>query len=101
MYMEVKRMNNDSLIMQYDAQINRIEKEYREAQSRAKSLRKNLETIAEKTCNFKYAIKQLGGPNEIFKMSDGQLRDFIITNIIEQKQEFMQNIRELQQLYLE
>ena len=33
-------MNNDSLIMQYDAQINRIEKEYREAQSRAKSLRK-------------------------------------------------------------
>lgn len=34
-------------------------------------------------------------------MSDGQLRDFIITNIIEQKQEFMQNIRELQQLYLE
>ena len=40
--MEVKRMNNDSLIMQYDAQINRIEKEYREAQSRAKSLRKNL-----------------------------------------------------------
>lgn len=94
-------MNNDSLIMQYDAQINRIEKEYREAQSRAKSLRKNLETIAEKTCNFKYAIKQLGGPNEIFKMSDGQLRDFIITNIIEQKQEFMQNIRELQQLYLE
>lgn len=94
-------MNNEALIFQYEAQIKRIEKEYNETKSKYKSSRKNLETIAEKTCNFKYAVRQLGGPNQIFSMSDGELRDFIISNIIEQKQDFMRNIRELQSLYLE
>lgn len=94
-------MNSEALIMQYEAQIKRIEKEYKETKSMYKLSRKNLETIAEKTCNFKYAVRQLGGPNQIFSMSDGELRDFIISNIIEQKQDFMRNIRELQSLYLE
>lgn len=94
-------MNNDTLLMQYEAQVKRIEKEYKETRNKASSLRQNLESIAEKTCNFKYAVKQLGGPNQIFAMTDGELRDFIIANIVEQKQDFMRNIRELQSLYLE
>lgn len=101
MFMEVIQMSNDALLLQYEAQIKRIEKEYKETKAKSSSLRKNLETIAEKTCNFKYAVRQLGGPNQIFSMSDGELRDFIISNIIEQKQDFMRNIRELQSLYLE
>lgn len=91
----------DVFMMQLENQLKKIEKEYSEERKKSKSLRKSLEVIAEKTCNFKYAAKQLGGPNQIFKMSDSQLREFIISNILEQKSEFMNSLKEVQQLYLQ
>lgn len=94
-------MDKDIFEMQMMSQTQKIEEEYKKATKEMKALRKNIETIAEKTCNFKYAQKQLGGPNKIFSMSNSDLRDFIILNIIEQKTNFMKSLEEVQTLYLE
>lgn len=91
---------NNAYADQMFHQLERIEKELESVNGKYKGARKNLESIAEKVCNFKYAQRQLGGPNQIFTMSDGELRDFIVQNVLEQKNNFMQSIQELQQLYL-
>ena len=92
---------NDVYSQQLLNQIEKIEKEYKTASATAKKVRKDMETIAEKVCNFKYAQRQLGGPNQIFAMSDGELRDFIIENVLEQKNNFMKSLKDVQELYLE
>lgn len=89
----------------YDSLLNSqniaIEKEYNNEKKKSKNRRKYLEMVAEKTCNFKYAVKQLGGPNQIFSMNDIELRDFVIKNILEQKSDFMEMVKDLQGLYLQ
>ena len=69
------------------------------ATSRAKKLRDCLSAVAEKVCDSEYGDMQLGGPNQIAKYSDTELRDFIINNYYSQKSEMTKTIHQLQTLY--
>lgn len=87
--------------MQKDAQIEKIEAEYRSAQAKAKKRRDIINYIAEKICDDEYARNQLGGPNKIFAMSDLELRDFVVANYYNQKKEMAQLVKDIQHLYNE
>ena len=74
-------MNNKQVVEQHMSEQLR---EYNEAlsasQSKIKTLKSCLNTIAEKVCDGEYGDNQLGGKNKIMALSDYELRDFIINN---------------------
>lgn len=71
------------------------------ASSKAKKLRSCLTAVAEKVCDSEYGDMQLGGPNEIIKYSDTELRDFIIKNYYKQRESMTSTIAKLQKAYLQ
>lgn len=92
---------NDVIFKQLTAQIEEYNSNLKKEISKSKKRRNIINVIAEKCCDAKYGFNQLGGDNEILHMSDVEMRDFIITNILNQKQEYIKMITELQNGYLE
>lgn len=84
-----------------EEQLNEGNSAYSKASKKAKKLRDCLMTVAEKVCDNEYSEKQLGGPNQIMKLSDAELRDFIIQNFYTQRQSMTETIAKLQKLYTE
>ena len=84
---------------QLSAQVKKIEAEYRSEKAKSSKRRSCINYIAEKVCDSQYANNQLGGPNQIFAMSDIDLRDFIVENVYNQKREMAELVKDLQQLY--
>lgn len=91
----------DVIINQLTAQIEEYNENLQSHMSKSKKRRGIINTIAEKCCNSNYGFSQLGGDNEILSMSDIEMRDFIIDNILAQKQDYISMISELQSQYLE
>ena len=92
--------NQDEVYQKHlEEQVDESNSALSKASGKAKKLRDMMMTIAEKLCDEEYSEKQLGGPNQIFKLSDEELRDFIIQNCYEQRRNLMANIKELQKMY--
>ena len=83
-------------------QLASVIKDYKRDFDTQKSLadkRRNIiDVIAEKVCDKKYAEEQLGGKNAVLSLSDEDIRDFIIKNVLDQKLRYIQIIKELQTL---
>lgn len=94
-----KGMNNKQVVEQHMSEQLR---EYNEAlsasQSKIKTLKSCLNTIAEKVCDGEYGDNQLGGKNKIMALSDYELRDFIINNYNKQRNNFTNSMIKMQQL---
>lgn len=92
-------MNNKQVVEQHMSEQLR---EYNEAlsasQSKIKTLKSCLNTIAEKVCDGEYGDNQLGGKNKIMALSDYELRDFIINNYNKQRNNFTNSMIKMQQL---
>lgn len=92
-------MNNKQVVEQHMSEQLR---EYNEAlsasQSKIKTLKNCLNTIAEKVCDGEYGDNQLGGKNKIMALSDYELRDFIINNYNKQRNNFTNSMIKMQQL---
>ena len=99
--MRNKLGNNSVVIQQLQSQISEYQGALNETHGKYKKARKCLEEIAEKVCDREYAQGQLGGKNEMIRMNDIQLRDFIIANSLKQRKEFTKNILDMQNLYLQ
>lgn len=84
-----------------EEQLNEGNTAYSKASKRASKLRDCLMTVAEKVCDNEYSEKQLGGPNQVMKLSDAELRDFIIQNFYTQRQNMTDTISKLQQSYIQ
>lgn len=92
--------NQDEVYQKHlEEQVDESNSALNKASGKAKKLRDMMMTVAEKLCDEEYSEKQLGGPNQIFKLSDEELRDFIIQNCYEQRRNLMANIKELQKMY--
>ena len=95
-------LNNQDEVL--EAQLKAQLKETDEALGKAKGIaskrKKIIDTIAEKCCDSAYITKQLGGPNTMIGMRDEEKRDFIISNILNQKKKYIGMISELQEKYL-
>lgn len=82
-----------------EEQVNEGNSALSKAEGKAKKLRSCLMEVAEKVCDNEYSNKQLGGPNQVMKLSDTELRDFIIQNFYDQRTNMMDKQSKLQVLY--
>ena len=82
-------MNNKQVVEQHmSEQIREYNEALSASQSKIKTLKGCLNTIAEKVCDGEYGDNQLGGKNKIMALSDYELRDFIINNYNKQRNDF-------------
>ena len=95
-------LNNQDEVLesQLKAQLSETDEALEKAKSVASKRKKIIDTIAEKCCDSAYITKQLGGPNTMIGMRDEEKRDFIISNILNQKKKYIGMISELQEKYL-
>lgn len=91
---------DDVLESQLRAQLKETDEALNKTKSIASKRKKIIDTIAEKCCDSAYITKQLGGPNTMVGMRDEEKRDFIISNILNQKKKYISMISELQEKYL-
>lgn len=92
-------MNNKQVVEQHmSEQIREYNEALSASQSKVKSLKGCLNTIAEKVCDGEYGDNQLGGKNKIMALSDYELRDFIINNYNKQRNNFTNSMIKMQQL---
>lgn len=92
-------MNNKQVVEQHmSEQIREYNEALSASQSKIKSLKGCLNTIAEKVCDGEYGDNQLGGKNKIMALSDYELRDFIINNYNKQRNNFTNSMIKMQQL---
>lgn len=90
----------DVIIKQLEAEIHGYKRDYESATKQKQKLRSILAFIAEKLCDSSYGNNQLGGKNAMLSLSDEELRDFIVQNVLKQKINFTENIKDLQRIYL-
>lgn len=87
----------DVVIKQYQEQIKNYEMALSKEMQHCKKLREILNTVASRCCGTDYAISQLGnGKDSVLKKSDIELRDYIISTVLNQQQEYLDYIKELQ-----
>lgn len=92
-------MNNKQVVEQHmSEQIREYNEALSASQSKIKTLKGCLNTIAEKVCDGEYGDNQLGGKNKIMALSDYELRDFIINNYNKQRNNFTNSMIKMQQL---
>ena len=92
-------MNNKQVVEQHmSEQIREYNEALSTSQSKIKTLKGCLNTIAEKVCDGEYGDNQLGGKNKIMALSDYELRDFIINNYNKQRNNFTNSMIKMQQL---
>lgn len=93
--------SHDVIVRQLQEQLAEFDSELGKTSGKAKKLRGCLNTLAEKLCDGEYGENQLGGPNAMLKLSDTELRDFILNNVYQQKVRFATAIKDLQRTLLD
>lgn len=92
---------HDVIIKQLENQISEYGRNLNYAQTMLKRTRGCLISVAEKICNEEFARIQMGQSNEIAKLKETDIRDFIIRNYLQQKQKYTKEIIDIQKQYLE
>lgn len=90
----------DVIIKQLEEQIKDYAQDLNKHKEQSSKRRHILTVIAEKCCDLNYGRNQLGGKNEMLSKTDEQLRDFIISNILNQKKSLVEMINDLQEKYI-
>lgn len=92
---------SEVIITQLEEQIKDYAKDLKKHKSQSSKRRQILTVIAEKCCDLNYGKNQLGGKNEMLSKTDEELRDFIISNVLNQKKSLVQMINDLQEKYIQ
>lgn len=91
---------NDVITQQLSAQISELNEQLGIYKERASACHGYILDIAKQCCDDQYGATQLGGDNDFLKKSDAEMRDFIISNVRNQKTQLINSITTMQQEYI-